>query len=217
MTAPGRRLLPFLLLSAVAHAAALWPARAFLQWPSQPRAGGALHLELVREIPAPSARPPAAAAHPRPRSSRARRPVVLTAKKALLAMPPMAPKPVSGPRATQTARNAPADARTVTGAPSQARAAAQVRAAIQREFARYFVYPELARERGWQGQVLLAFRVQADGHLDHLQVARSCGYTLLDRSALDALRQVARVESSDGLPGRALEVQLPVVYRLTEN
>ena len=49
-------------------------------------------------------------------------------------------------------------------------------------------YPEFARARGYQGLVLLSAEVHADGHVGEVRIRKSCGHSLLDRSALDAVR-----------------------------
>jgi|WetSurMetagenome_2_1015567.scaffolds.fasta_scaffold11723_5 periplasmic protein TonB len=49
-------------------------------------------------------------------------------------------------------------------------------------------YPEFARARGYQGLVLLSAEVHADGHVGEVRISKSCGHSLLDRSALDAVR-----------------------------
>lgn len=86
-----------------------------------------------------------------------------------------------------------------------------IRAQLQLALARHFRYPMMARRRGWQGEVVLAFRLQADGTISHAQIARSSGYGMLDRAALKALDRVKRLNHS--MPA-TLDMQLPVIYRL---
>ncbi len=50
-------------------------------------------------------------------------------------------------------------------------------------------YPETARMRGYEGLVLLSAEVSAEGRVEDVSVKKSCGYALLDRSALDAVRR----------------------------
>jgi protein TonB len=49
-------------------------------------------------------------------------------------------------------------------------------------------YPEFARARGHHGLVLLSAEVHADGRVGEVRISKSCGHSLLDRSALDAVR-----------------------------
>ena len=79
----------------------------------------------------------------------------------------------------------------------------------------HFSYPMLARRHGWEGQVTVGFRLEGNGRIDDVHVARSSGYGVLDRSAVDALSRVG------GLPdvetgGHTFELQIPVIYRLQE-
>jgi len=95
--------------------------------------------------------------------------------------------------------------------------AAEVRRVIRLRLAGEFRYPVLARRRGWEGEVVLAFRVDADGRIGNVRVADSSGFGLLDSAARDALLRVATVALADGRrPGTALDLTLPVIYRLSE-
>ncbi len=87
----------------------------------------------------------------------------------------------------------------------------QIMVKLRQSLAAHFVYPLLARQRNWQGEVLLAFRLERDGRISEVRVARSSGYSLLDHAALSALDKIGRI--SEMLP-RTLTVELPVIYRL---
>lgn len=88
---------------------------------------------------------------------------------------------------------------------------ASLKEAVQLELARHFTYPLLARKRGWQGEVVLAFRLETDGSISDARIARSSGYGLLDRAALTVLGKIKRI--GNGAP-RDFAMQLPVIYRL---
>ena len=51
------------------------------------------------------------------------------------------------------------------------------------------VYPIIARVRGYEGVVLISAEVLADGRVGHVKVKRSSGYSILDQSALNAVRK----------------------------
>lgn len=86
-----------------------------------------------------------------------------------------------------------------------------LRVTLQQALTDHFRYPLLARRRGWQGEVLLSFRLETDGRILDAQIARSSGYGVLDQAALAALGKVKQLA-----PGIAhsLTMQLPVIYRL---
>lgn len=89
---------------------------------------------------------------------------------------------------------------------------------LQTRLSDYLVYPPLARSRGWEGTVLMGLRVEPDGHLDKIHVARSSGYAVLDNSALHSLHRLGNlVEASAWLEDRGIDVQLPVIYQLIDN
>jgi protein TonB len=102
-----------------------------------------------------------------------------------------------------------------TAAPTEeaARRATQQRLtiAIQQALAKHFRYPLMARRHGWQGEVLLAFRIEADGRILDARIAHSSGYALLDDAALNALGKVHRLEHDTA---QSYTLQLPVIYRL---
>ncbi|HLD13883.1 MAG TPA: energy transducer TonB [Burkholderiales bacterium] len=98
-----------------------------------------------------------------------------------------------------------------TGAEARARIEAQLHTSL----ARHFDYPYVARLRGWEGSVLLAFIVQASGNLNDIRILRSSGFAVLDDSAVDSLKKVQHLpEAVALLQGRDIEMRLPVIYRL---
>ncbi len=107
-------------------------------------------------------------------------------------------------------------ANTTTGDKTKS-ASAHIRGKLQTDLARYFSYPAIARQRGWQGHVQIRFRVQPDGKLTNIYIARSSGYRLLDKSALKALQQVEPlVEVTTLLKGKSVDMELPVIYKLEQ-
>ncbi len=91
----------------------------------------------------------------------------------------------------------------------------RLRKALVDGLQRYFHYPPLARERGWQGKVVLSLRIDGNGKISRLKVARSSGYPVLDRAALHSLEQVRRLpQAAAWLDGRDVVMELPVRYQL---
>lgn len=110
-----------------------------------------------------------------------------------------------------TSPTAAASGTDVAGTEARARIEAQLHTSL----ARHFDYPYVARLRGWEGRVLLAFIVQASGNLNDIRIVRSSGFAVLDDSAVDSLKKVQRLpEAVAWLQGRDIEMQLPVIYRL---
>ncbi len=50
-------------------------------------------------------------------------------------------------------------------------------------------YPRLARNRGWQGRVILEVEVSEQGHPVHIRIVKSSGHKVLDRAALKAMKK----------------------------
>jgi TonB family protein len=65
--------------------------------------------------------------------------------------------------------------------------------------------------------VRLAVRVEADGRLSQIALARSSGHRLLDAAALASARSIPPlVQAVALLAGSALDTVVPIRYRLTE-
>lgn len=113
-------------------------------------------------------------------------------------------------------RHDPSPAAAASGADAVGtEARARIEARLHTNLARHFDYPYVARLRGWEGRVLLAFIVQASGNLNDIRIVRSSGFAVLDHSAVDSLKKVQRLpEAVAWLQGHDIEMQLPVVYRL---
>ena len=94
-------------------------------------------------------------------------------------------------------------------------AADLIRQKITIEFSRYFYYPDAARRRHWQGDVVLQFTLLPDGHLNQIRIHQSSGFTSLDEAAVQALQKVEpQLELALLTDTGSLHI-LPVSYRLT--
>ncbi len=81
-----------------------------------------------------------------------------------------------------------------------------LREAIQREIS----YPAMARKKGWEGRVVVAFVILPDGAVRDVRVVRGSGFSVLDRNAVEAVRSASPFPH----PPTEAEVLTPVVYRL---
>ena len=78
-------------------------------------------------------------------------------------------------------------------------------------------YPKFARQQGWEGKVLLSFRVEPNGYINSIQIARTSGYAILDKAAIKTLREVGRIpHASLWLRGNMAQLQFSFVYQLSE-
>ena len=75
-------------------------------------------------------------------------------------------------------------------------------------------YPSLARKRGIQGTVILRVEVLADGMVGEIEVKRSSGYKVLDKSALKAVKGWRFIPAvRNGVYAKA-QVNVPVRFEL---
>jgi protein TonB len=76
---------------------------------------------------------------------------------------------------------------------------------------RHINYPPIARRMGWEGRVLIGFVLEPNGDIRDLKVLKSCGYEVLDKEALDAIR---RSYKDFPKPPVSVVVKLPIAFRL---
>jgi protein TonB len=118
----------------------------------------------------------------------------VAAPPAVVAQPAVAARPAPAPDAGQLA----AYGRELAGAV----------AAHQR-------YPRLAQLRQWQGTAVLQLDLAAAGSLLGIRVLSSSGHEVLDRQALEMVREALPLPPLPAaLAGRPLTVDVPVVFRL---
>jgi protein TonB len=94
---------------------------------------------------------------------------------------------------------------------------AQIQAHLRRAFIPYFTYPRLAREKGWQGTVELAVKIDTQGLLTKARIIHSSGFGVLDHAALKSIRQIKVLPNTlQWLNNHGLEVNFPVKYQLID-
>ncbi len=75
-------------------------------------------------------------------------------------------------------------------------------------------YPQEAREKGYEGEVILRVEVLPNGRVGQIEVKNSSGYELLDRSALTAVKQWKFIPAKKGETPIPLWVNIPVKFQL---
>jgi TonB family protein len=76
------------------------------------------------------------------------------------------------------------------------------------------VYPQEARKKGYEGEVILRVEVLQNGRVGQIDVKKSSGYELLDRSALATVKQWKFVPAQKGEKSIPLWVNIPVKFQL---
>lgn len=89
---------------------------------------------------------------------------------------------------------------------------------LRDQLSRHLIYPQRARRRGWEGEVLFKLDISTQGRLENIQLLHSSGYASLDRSAINSLSRVGklRLPSTTTLQ-QTVNLQLPVIYRLSRD
>ncbi len=77
-------------------------------------------------------------------------------------------------------------------------------------------YPRWAIRQGWEGNLILAVEILTDGSVGRLQVMKSTGYKLLDKTASKAIQHWKfHPATKDGKPVLTC-IQIPVDFKLEE-
>lgn len=93
----------------------------------------------------------------------------------------------------------------------------QISLEIHRLLAARFTYPPLALIQGYQGRVLVAVSIEANGKIARATLAHSSGYRILDLAAIESVLAIRRVpQLQQWLRGRSISINVPVDYRLIE-
>ena len=93
-----------------------------------------------------------------------------------------------------------------------------IRNRLKDDLARHFKYPRLAKMRSWEGTVLLDLQIETDGKISRVTLAQSSGYAMLDNNAIATFNRIGNVRGAQQwLEGGNMELQLPVIYRLSDS
>ncbi len=86
---------------------------------------------------------------------------------------------------------------------------AHVREQAQRQLNRHVFYPPEAVAQGLEGEVKLRLLLDPAGRVIEAAIMSGSGHRILDQAALDAARQIGRIDA-----GGTRELLLPVSFRL---
>lgn len=75
-------------------------------------------------------------------------------------------------------------------------------------------YPRLARQRGWEGKVILEVEVSAQGKPVSVRVVHSSGYPQLDEAAIETVTAWRFTPARRGNESLADTVHVPIEFRL---
>ena len=129
--------------------------------------------------------------------------------------PANTPKPELDKPATDTQSTPQQQIMSKVTTPSMNRA--RILRQIRHDLSQYFYYPPHARRKGMQGTVLLSFGISGQGTVHDIRVVKSSGYAILDLAAQDAMQRLDKLSWYAALMhGKNMDLELPVIFRLTE-
>jgi TonB family protein len=88
---------------------------------------------------------------------------------------------------------------------------------LETEFRTRFHYPAMARQRGWEGKVIVGLDVNKAGYIHNVNVKHSSGYSVLDNNAkrtFELIGNVLPVLSKGNT--QSYQFTIPVIYMLTK-
>jgi len=84
---------------------------------------------------------------------------------------------------------------------------------IQRLIAASLVYPQEAKELGWEGMVKVNLMILGDGTLAYAVLSETSGYDMLDQAALSLIKNLAYPSLPSSLRSQELNMTVPIVYK----
>jgi len=123
------------------------------------------------------------------------------------------------PTVTQetTALSAQAAPSSSSSTPSRAETDRHLRACVMELITQQLTYPAIARRKGWQGVVKLELHIESDGLISALHIDETSGYAVLDRAAMESLQLASVPDAAQWLHGAAVDIVVPVEYRLIDS
>lgn len=92
----------------------------------------------------------------------------------------------------------------------------QVRQRLQESLQLQLQYPEMARRRGWEGEVKISVQLSGEGRILDVSLAQSSGHRILDENTLVTLQSLSRLNwASALLNGKGIKIEIPVIYQLS--
>ena len=227
MSRQGAHIVWFLAVSAVLHAAVLLigarhepslaPAGPLVHVSMRYRAAAAGHTSVPTATDA-VAEPDSRAAMPHVRAKPPAPPQA--ARKAASGPPEPLPHDAVADQQTGVRQPGKASNQDTPAAPTAgvgadpAGAEEQLRRRVLRLVSSRFDYPLMARRKGMEGVVRLQVRIEPDGRISNLRVNQTSGYPVLDRAALQSLQLASVPDAQQWLNGQAIDIIIPVEYRL---
>lgn len=86
---------------------------------------------------------------------------------------------------------------------------------LARAIARHKQYPNLARMRNWEGEVLIDLKLDNHGNVLSSSIGHSSGFDILDRQALEMVRKASPFPTPpEALRHNHFNIQVPVSFKL---
>lgn len=93
----------------------------------------------------------------------------------------------------------------------------QYRLVLAREARRFKRYPAYARERGWEGDVIIMLTGTSVLEVPSVSLDKSSGHAALDEQALEIMRRaVSQAALPESLRGRRFRIAVPIQFRLDD-
>ena len=219
----------FVLFSLAVHATVL------TTWKQHPREAGSssrvLQLAVINnaagaatapapapdlDLPAPGTAAGQAARQTRQQPVRPARAAAKPRTPALAAAPP-APRQETAAVETVPVAATPTTNAAASQAPGRQETDRRLRAGVLELVSARLKYPAMARRKGWQGTVHLELHIEPDGRISRLRIDSTSGYPVLDNAAAQALQLARLPHVKQWLNGRAIDIVVPVEYRLLDS
>lgn len=85
--------------------------------------------------------------------------------------------------------------------------------AIYRAMLKRHVYPPLAIQRGYEGEVLVKFMIDVTGEISQLEIVKHSPYSLLDKAAIKTVKRACKDFPK---PRENVYIEIPIAYNLQQ-
>lgn len=100
---------------------------------------------------------------------------------------------------------------------SNAEGVGEYRLSLAREARRFKRYPAVAREKSWEGVVVLTIRAFAGVSVPAVSISQGSGHQELDGQAVEMMENATRLATvPEKLRGKQFAISLPIHYRLDD-
>lgn len=84
---------------------------------------------------------------------------------------------------------------------------------IQKIIVNNISYPDILKETGWEGNLMLGVSIFSSGKLDEVEIVKSSGYSTFDKEALKLVKTLTFPSFPSGMESEKVKIRVPIIYQ----